>query len=396
MDSPSSSPPPQVAQLIPRPVIIQQQQQQHKSTESQMQPAIETTKNTPEQSSTGQPKTTYTSALEKRIALLQSQINLLKSTKPQCGSHVFELEHENMMLKLDNTRLKSYIRELIEQAIAKDEEIATQGLIVGMEKEVDKKGKKVVDIDKRSRKRKFRSFVCFVGEGTDEVIDVMHSSSESSDDNNSDRDDELECDEDEDFETAIKRSRLEGIGSSSKMGSGSMEAGDTIQSMSGPSNGEVENFGVLDKIKPSIKEPLKLEIDLVPKCLDNGKELNDSNNHDASKLVGSSESGSSSCQMKSTADASEIVKLNENEAKLTHRKREWDMYWGSEEDMLCSLTSNPEMLLEAVCALYRMERKMRLSSPKGMNHKDRLFISESDYEKYVNVLQFSFFYSKCI
>jgi regulator of replication initiation timing len=392
MDSPSSSPSPPVAQLIPRPITIEQHQPQ--STQSRMQSTQETTKNKPEPSTAQpEPETTYIIALENKIALLQSELNLLKSTKPQRRPNIIDLEQENAMLKIDNSRLKSYIRHLIEHVTAKDEE-----------KEMDKKGKKVVENDKRSRKRKL-SLVCYTRKGTDEVVDVMESSSESSDDNDSDSNDELEYDEDEDededMKTAIRMSMLEGIGSSSKIGSGSMEAGDTIQSMSGLSNGEVEKFGVLDKIKPSITEPLRPETDLVPKHLNNGeivspgKELYDSNNHDALKLAGSGESESSSCQKdrppdlirsKSTVDASEIMKLNKNEAKLTRKKRKWDTCWGSEEDMLCSLTSNPEMLLEAICALYRTERKLRLWRPMEMLYKGLLSISESDYQKYVDFL----------
>ncbi|KAF3340103.1 nucleolin-like protein [Carex littledalei] len=382
MDSPT----PSLAQLTSKPNVQQHhntsrqflmkaeiKEEDKTSGQYQTQSTVEMPCIKSEQSDQVQPETTRVAALEARKASLQTEFDLPKSPKSQdkqMNSHDVMYENETKVQLAEALECISFLLEYAKRKDQEIEKLRNVVLQIEKEKEIDRKGKKVAEVDEGGEKKKGTSmFLLTINDASDEV-DV----SEDSDD--SDGIYFLTNEEEEDvvpLKTFLKIASSEGIGSCSKTGSGSGD--DMIRSKTGMdcglSNGEVEKLSMLDEITSP-----------------------GPNYNKRSKLVMSGESGSSSCQTglpsdpmksKSTTDTPEIVKLNENEAKIMHRKRKWDICFGSEEDMLCSLTSKPEMLLEAVCALSRLETKKRFWRSKGMHCKG---LSDSDYQKLMDMAKF--------
>ncbi|XP_078151603.1 uncharacterized protein LOC144546889 [Carex rostrata] len=378
MDSPPPPPPSSpVRQFLMQAEI---KEEDKTSRQFQMQSTIEMPCVVSEQSDQGQPETTCVAELEARIASLQTELDLLKSIISQDKQmDIHYVRCENETLKGQIAEARQCINYLLEYAKRKKQEIVklrNAPLIrIEKEKEIDRKGKKVVKVEEGGEEKKGTSMFFFTRNGrTYEVLDVT----EDSDDIDEEEEEELTNEKEEDvalLKTFLKIVNSEGLGSCSKTGSGSVEVDDMIQFKAGMdcglSNGEVEKLSVLDEI--TSPEP---------------------NYNKRSKLVMSGESGSLSCQTglpsdpmksKSTTDTPEIVKLNVNEEKLTLRKRKWDECFRSEEDMLCSLTSKPEMLLEAVCALSRLETKKRIWRSKEIHCKG---LSDSDYQKLMDLAKF--------
>lgn len=70
----------------------------------------------------------------------------------------------------------------------------------------------------------------------------------------------------------------------------------------------------------------------------------------------------------------DILKTSKQQVNSVSAKRKLEPRWGSKEDMLHFLSDSREMLMEAVCALYRQERVIDNQISSGL--------SDSDYKKF--------------